>query len=364
MNIFGKIRTSVSMKLELPFAIFLLAAGCLLWFAGGAIYTQPTNSDEKTLKTNVLRDKDDSTTRPEPPIRLASSEILSQQEEIQDDSTPDLSKSQSLLDQSAANIVASPPIESTVLLTIDLFDQHLVTEGKYIQLGQGSRKSRLDFEQKHEGGGRLTQICDGRFFYSIHESDEGKNLRFADLYQLAKADQQGLLANPTAWMATGGLSSLLQHLAQAFDFEPVTQGEIDGVPTVVLQGSWNLNYLKRLTEDLVDPTYLESPVQWDKLPPQLPHRVELHLGADDFLPLFPYRIVFSQYTADNKTARPIVQFEMNEVSKLETVDQQWFVVQSGESNQIDLTEELAARVRFISKSIRTAKRNRNPKVNK
>ncbi|MCH2183379.1 MAG: hypothetical protein MK108_15375, partial [Mariniblastus sp.] len=281
-------------------------------------------------------------------------------------STTTLTESQALLERSANSMVESPPVESTVVLTVDLFDQQLVTEGKYIQLGQGSRKSRLDFEYQDEDIGRLTQICDGRFFYSLQESSQGKNLNFVDLYQLAKADQQALMANPTAWMATGGLSSLLQHLAQAFEFEPISQGEVGGIPTLVLRGTWKLPYLKRLMENQVEPTWLDPPIQWDLLPPQLPHSVEVHLGADEFLPLFPYQITFSQYgsTGDTKTSRSIVRFEMTEISKLESVDQQWFIVQSGDSTQVDLTEELASRVRFISKSIRTAQQRRNPPLKK
>ena len=354
------------MKLELPFAIFLLAAGCFLWFAGGVFYVNTPSPATENQKTNVPQGKLGRADPISHPIQLASSEDSRIVDGSQDDSTSNPTESQTLLMQSAANIVSSPPIESTVVLTVDLFDQHLVTQWRYIQLGQGSRKSRLDFEYKQKEIGKLTQICDGRFFYSIQESDKGKNLRFVDLYQLAKADQQGWMANPTAWMATGGLSSLMQHLAMAFEFEPVTKGEIGGIPTLVLRGTWNLSYLKRLTENQVDPACLEEPVQWNKLPPQLPHLVELHLGADDFLPLFPYRIIFSQYQSANvnESPRSIVRFEMSEVSKLETVDQQWFVVQSGGSQQVDLTEELAARVRFISKSIRTAKQSRNPPLKK
>ncbi|MCH2177882.1 MAG: hypothetical protein MK106_03675 [Mariniblastus sp.] len=357
------------MKLELPFAIFLLAAGCLLWLGGGSFYRNTQNSASETQKT-VVPSK--TTTISEPikyPIQLVAKQEPAVSDKSENASTFGSLKGAKLLEQVAANIVSSPPIESSVLLTVDLFNQHLVTQGKYIQLGQGSRKSRLDFQydlEEGEGTGKLTQICDGRFFYSIQETGEEKNLRFVDLYQLATADQQGLLAQPTAWMATGGLSSLMQHLAQAFDFAPITKGTISGVPTLVLRGTWKLEYLKRLTDKQLDPQWLNQPVRWDKLPPQLPHVVELHLGADQFLPLFPYRIVFSRYDDGNeqKPPTPIVRFEMNEVSKLKSVDQEWFVVQSGATNQIDLTEELASRVRFISKSIRTAKQNSNKLLKK
>ena len=357
------------MKLELPFAIVLLAAGCLLWLGGGSFYRNTPIETSRPQKTVVPSQ----TTRISEPTKYPI-QLVAKQEQAVSDKSKDASTSGSLtgaqlLEQAAANIVSSPPIESSVLLTVDLFNQHLVTQGKYIQLGQGSRKSRLDFQyqlEEGEGIGKLTQICDGRFFYSIQETGKEKNLRFVDLYQLATADQQGLLAQPTAWMATGGLSSLMQHLAQAFDFAPVTKGTISGVPTLVLRGTWKLDYLKRLTENQLDPQWLNQPVRWDKLPPQLPHVVELHLGADQFLPLFPYRIVFSKYDDGNqkKQPTPIVRFEMNEVSKLESVDQDWFVVQSDATNQIDLTEELASRVRYISKSIRTAKQNNNKLLKK
>jgi hypothetical protein len=359
MNIFGKIRTSVSMKLELPFAIFLLAAGCLLWFASGVFYADEKKQASEQQKPRPTQGFTDDPAQPQA-LTFENSKPAFNAAHA---STTALHESRELLERSAAEMVESPAVESKVVLTVDLFHQQLVTEGRYIQLGQGSRKSRLDFEYEDEDLGKLTQICDGRFFYSLQESSQGKSLSFVDLYQLAKADQQAMVANPTAWMATGGLSSLLQHLAEAFDFEPITRGEIGGIPTLVLRGAWKPSYLKRLMENQVDPKYLESPIQWSALPPQLPHAVEIHLGADDFLPLFPYRITFQQYDrpGDMNAGQPIVRFEMTEVSKLESVDQEWFIVQSGDSPQVDLTEELANRVRVISKSIRTAEKRRNPR---
>ena len=162
------------MKLELPFAIFLLAAGCFLWFADGGFYVNTPSPAKKNQKTNVPQGKIGRADPISHPIQLASSEDSRIVDGSQDDSTSNPTESQTLLMQSAANIVSSPPIESTVVLTVDLFDQHLVTQGRYIQLGQGSRKSRLDFEYEQKEIGKLTQICDGRFFYSIQESDKGK----------------------------------------------------------------------------------------------------------------------------------------------------------------------------------------------
>ena len=359
MNIFGKIRTSVSMKLELPFAIFLLAAGCLLWFASGIFYTdekkQTTEQQNSHLQQGFTGDLGQTHPLSFDPSKPAFNSAHA--------STTAPNESRELLKRSAAEMVESPAVESKVVLTVNLFQQQLVTEGRYIQLGQGSRKSRLDFEYEDEDLGKLTQICDGRFFYSLQESSQGKSLSFVDLYQLAKADQQAMVANPTAWMATGGLSSLMQHLAEAFDFEPITRGEVGGIPTLVLRGAWKSSYLKRLLENQVDPKHLEPPIQWNALPPQLPHAVEIQLGADDFLPLFPYQITFAQYdgTGNMNASQPVVRFEMTEVSKLESVDQEWFIVQSGDSPQVDLTEELANRVRVISKSIRTAEKRRTPR---
>ncbi len=123
-----------------------------------------------------------------------------------------------------------------------------------------------------------------------------------------------------------------------------------------MRGFWRPEQLQRLLTHQVEPGLLTPPIKWQDLPVQIPHAIELHLGADDFLYLFPYRIRFLQFTKsqDFESAREIVRMEMNEVTRLDNVDESLFVIRSQDAWPNDLTEGFAHRLREMSRIERTA----------
>jgi hypothetical protein len=239
-----------------------------------------------------------------------------------------------------------------------MYDSTWTANGRYLVAGQGSGKSRLEFEfLQLPKPFRLTQIRDGRFYYGLKEADGQPTLEFLNLEQAASKDQDQLLGTAASWNSIGGVSSLLLRLADAFDFEEVGQGAIGDIAVYHLRGSWNREFLARLLIDQVDPAWLKEPVQWHRLPQkQLPHSVEIWLGNDRFLPLFPYRIELYQFqqpvselNSPKLNRNRIVTLDMNRVKKLKSLPEETFRPDTERRQLLDQTDEVVHRIERLNR---------------
>ena len=358
------------MKLELPFALILLAGGCYLWTWQSGKAVRPTNTTQPAKPTTTTKS----------PTTFAAASTLKSHENTSP--TPAMARvkhdldASKLLSAAAKNLTNSPPIQSLARLEVEMFQQHVRTEGRYLQQGQGSGKTRLEFRyptgqsSSAQEIGKLTQICDGQYYYRINEFAGKRELASANLEEVARLGLQPLGIQPTTWMQTGGLASLMEHLAVSFDFDPPVETEISNIPAVLLRGTWKLGVLKHVLAEQVEQKWLEAPVRWDRLPPQLPHMVEIYLAADDFLPLFPYQISFQQFNPSNKNRndapqarslaitenrRPIVTIKFQEVSKVPGISDDLFRVDSlTNDDSQDLTPGLVQHFEATAESLRTA----------
>ena len=205
------------------------------------------------------------------------------------------SDSNAIVRQAARTLAEGPALRARLRYKINMFGQQTSGPGRYLQKGQGTRLSRIEFEFGfNDTRVQLHQFSNGDFLYSLTIADGRSNLEFVDLRQLETLGANTNSNKISNWLSTGSLTGLLHQLAEHFTFGELSVGELDSIPVVKTVGVWNLHSLERLLEGQVDADLFEGPLDWSRLPEHLPHQVELTLGNDQRFPLFPYRIVFNK----------------------------------------------------------------------
>jgi hypothetical protein len=155
-----------------------------------------------------------------------------------------------------------------------------------------------------------------------------------------------------AWIMQGGLARLLTAIEECFQFDEPRADELqfnspDGQAVVRLpiwnvSGAWKPQRLTALAG--------KDAKKADRLPEQLPDRIELVLGrTSDILPLFPYRITYwrdaSPATKDSPAAGPheLLTLELYNVSR-RAVDPREFDYQPGDQEVENLTRTYIQRL--------------------
>ena len=268
------------------------------------------------------------------------------------------SDAKTMLAQAAANLENSNPLQCSTRLQIDLFDQELVAEGLYSQMGQGSGLSRLEFNFGNVAKPRkILHICNQGYYYRFRTTAKDPELNFADLRRIADSDSANIMASPNTWMATGGLASLLKVLADNFVFEKPEATKLSDLPVWRIRGGWDERRLKRMLFGQVKYAVIEDGVNWEKVPPQVPYSCEIVLGRDDFFPLFPYQISYFRFEGKEKQkkSKPQVAFELYDLKKNANLDIRSFDVNFPNVIPTDLTDQYVDRILQLHKIQRSAK---------
>lgn len=257
------------------------------------------------------------------------------------------------LARARSTLANSKPFDAALRMESWQFGTHLIAGGKYYQQGQGGSACRLELEFQHPSNPvRLTQICDGQFMYQVTSRADQREVAYVDLGRLAQQSRRLRMASPQQAMTLGGLSGLIEQVMADFDVKIGESEAVEfcGVPVMVVRGR-----LKPSRKDVLSRYAAlvrgESP---DKpavtLPEHVPDEVELYLGADDFMPGFPYRITFLRSNAGSNVtpSTPLVQFNFLELNKRSQVPGDLFLVESGDATTRDLTEEYASQLHTMS----------------
>lgn len=366
------------MKQELPIAVVLLAAGFLLWFWQSDREKQPVLAIQSMDRTDLDR----STASPDRRIEIASRVVAAefQADVVEPNSDSNVSVSHAntkkiprldakarayihqqanretiqLMSSIAERLAASQPFASNLRMQGNLFGSSIAATGTYSQMGQGTHKSRIELKfGTKPNAPSVFQLCDGRFVYHLQtcqtpnaSSGKKQTFEFVDLLRVQQtAGERATGVTPTGWVATGGVSSLFQHLASAFNFGACDRPD---ETTVVLRGSWAANSLRSVAigplNDGGDPG---GEIRWEKIPPQLPHAVELSLQQNSDLSYFPARITFLKFILqkDNRyLLQPCVTLLMSPPQPLGMVDDGFFVIDSANLDSIDATDRYLARI--------------------
>ncbi len=382
------------MKHELPLAGLMLAVICLLivWSLGipteppvvasQPALTPPQQQDPQSKPANPLRDEQRQQSQQQ---QLTRRQLQSIELDSPESGTTEASWQMSaylhpasdprtieLLATIARQTAQSPPLGASLHLTARLFDQAIHAKGRYFQAGQGSHKNRLELNFGGPGPGpSVFQMCDGRFVYRLETIGHQQTFEFVDLQRIQlQSGEHPSEFSPTGWIATGGLSSLVQHLGSAFNFSaPMT---IEGQPItdlttaelnqpIVIRGSWNESALRQLLHGTHPEIFAKSPtstaslgnsVDWDRIPPQLPHAIEIYFVPSQLTGMFPARVSFMQFqTAPGKEhtrrAMPVVNIAFSDPQPLQQVNDQMFVIDTTDIESIDSTDHYLARIQSI-----------------
>ncbi len=254
-----------------------------------------------------------------------------------------------LVAQAAHQLLTGPRVHAAARFQVDLLGQRIAAPGHYWQEGGGGGRSRLEFSHVSEASRlNVLQVSDGRYFYWYRKLNSDSRLEYVDLRQVQKLGTAPgeFLAGAKAWDIVGGLPSMLEHLSRAFTFDPPHSANLDGIPVILIRGRWKQKALVRLLEGQVDPQQLSGADWWRHLPAHIPHTVELTLGADEQFPLFPYRVVFSQFRDQRGQvhAAHAVVLELFEVEQLADIPEQIFQVAAVSCEPVDITAFYVDRV--------------------
>ncbi len=246
------------MKQELTIAMLLLAAGAGLWLW----------QNDGTLEISKLLSSPSTAADSDLPADLDGSDSTSITSGNDDSlqATTGNSQTVELLQRCAASLRNAAPFKTKLKLELSLPNEQANLTGEYWQTGQGGRQSRIEFRLPNDNGQlSALKICDGRFLYTQFRTPERSALEFVDLdrcTQRRKYDQQAAPGNPMRWIASGGLASVFENLAEAFDFEPLVTRKIGNSTTSTVRGVWNQAQLATLLQRPFESAATES---WNQL---------------------------------------------------------------------------------------------------
>ncbi len=284
------------MKQELTIAMLLLAAGAVLWLwqnDGRVEFAKLLSPRNTVADSDLWSDLTDSDI-----ARLAAGN---------DDSpkaTPSDLQTLDLLQRCAANLRNASPFKCDLELELSLPISKAKLRGEYWQTGQGGRQSRIEFWLPTENGQlSVLKICDGRFLYTQFRTPERSSLEFVDLdrcTQRRKYDRQAEPGNPMRWIASGGLASVFENMAEAFDFAPLVTQKIENSTTATVRGVWNQSQLAKLLQRPFESSSQESEIDWELLPMHLPHAVEIEFIEYSSIGMFPRRIELFRFRSGDQ----------------------------------------------------------------
>lgn len=272
------------------------------------------------------------------------------------ESPPDGGK---LVDQAARQLLALPGIQAKTRQRVNVYGQHLVGSGDYLQWVQGPQLLlRLDLKlQIGQQVTSLQQISDGQILWIRTDLPHRKSLARVNLQRVRSvASQLPTPPSPTYWMALGGMPKLLARLSEQFVFEPAQPKVIGHLPVWKIDGHWKPDILAQLMPDDGDTFRPEDREPLLKLPEPLPHGVTLILGRDRVIPLFPYSISYFRYQPrDEEQADatplprvPIATLELFEVRLRPDLSPEDFDYRPGSQEVQDQTSQFIARLKAAS----------------
>jgi hypothetical protein len=240
-----------------------------------------------------------------------------------------------LVGRAVRELVKQESLQAEIRQQVDLYGHHLVGVGRYRQFFvAGEQRLRLELKlQLGEQVSTLTQVADGRHFWTRLDMPEETTLSRIDLRrvkeQVWQRTSSGLLAESSMWMALGGLPKLLQGLESHFEFSPPQAAHWKKKPVWVTEGTWKPALLKH---------------HWEtskSIPEYIPRRVQLVLGRDSEVPLFPYRIRFwrsVEVLAEDTSIRPMVTLEFHRITRPTFFTRSMFEYKRGDQVVIDRTD--------------------------
>jgi hypothetical protein len=194
-------------------------------------------------------------------------------------------------------IDSQPSISARIRQQIQLLGHQLVGSGSYHQIGRAEqRRFRLELKVPvGDGMSSFERIQTGEYLWVCEELGDKTTLSQIDVVQVRQAlarrrpTGQRVGAAPALGMPLEGLPKLVANLNEAFQFTSIRAGSLDQLAVWQLEGAWKPAALAEWSGNQKSKILAGEAVDWTGMPLQLPDRVVLTLGRDDY---FPYRIEF------------------------------------------------------------------------
>lgn len=242
-------------------------------------------------------------------------------------------------------VESAPSLTAKVRHMVDLGNRRLVGTGAYLQQGRGPTRA-LRFELAYQDvarPSRIEQICDGANLWLYEQLSGEENLSWVDMLRLARARPKTAPPAPLApWNMVGGLPRMLTGLQAAFLFGPVTEARLEEVRAFSTEGVWEPGRLMQLLPEQHEAIRAGQGVDLSKLVGNLPDRIVLYTGCDDFI---PYRIEYWRSSPPGKGGaaqdggKLIALLELYELRIAGQIDPQQFVCRHGNLKPADKTVE-------------------------
>jgi len=198
-----------------------------------------------------------------------------------------------LVQRSARNLFALPGLDAEFHFKIQAYEQSLAGSGHYLQSGDGSEKLfRLELSTQIDEYKATQQTIGGKQYLWIRRDfgPDKRSLARISMRRLREALNDAgpplsLDPSPT-WLGIVSLPKMLTSLGNWFDFERPQTAKLGDRQVLRLAGRMN----RELRTQLLSGKKGQGGEQ-------IPDAVELTLGTDQALPLFPYRIEYLKQRA-------------------------------------------------------------------
>lgn len=255
-----------------------------------------------------------------------------------------------LVRRSARNLMSLPGLDAEFHYKLQGYGQKLAGSGRYLQSGEGPEKLfRLEMATQLEGYKATQQMIGGKQYLWIRRdfSAEQQSLARVDLRQLRQAIEQAgpplsLDPSPT-WLGVVGLPKTLNSLGNWFVFEPAKEMRLGDRQVLRLRGQINHDLKRELLGE-----------KKGEGGEQIPDAVELTLGTDSALPLFPYRIEYLKAEPKDKSAplTPLLTLDFFSAKVRSDIDPGQFEYFPGDQEVEDRTRLFLERLGFAAKEER------------
>ena len=333
------------MKQELLKSIFLLAAGGFAWF-----YCHSADQNDGRAVIPVTTAEYMAADKSSGNLELVDFQEVVAPSKI----TADDPEAREFLKSIGNQLLESPPFRMEIEIEQRWASQQYRVAANYSQLGQGSGQSKIEFVIVDSGTEvdqptSLTKICDGRFLYTFFRQGKTQTLEFIDLHRLHQTRLNSGLTepqNPSGWIAQGGLAGLFRNLSEAFQFQPISALEMDGVSAYQLNGVWREKPLAELLQNLVDQKWIEPNIQWSRLPSQIPHGVSVEVVNVPQFGWVPHRVIFLSAQQDNQTGPrvPMATIRFSEPQAIPIDASDFINIQNDEVEPVDVTHQYVGQV--------------------
>lgn len=224
----------------------------------------------------------------------------------------------------------------------EIYDQPVVGNGEYRQLALSSNRLRWDTKlQIGDSVFSVQEVADGKYLWINFRKPQQTILSRVELAKLAESSSPAhppvRPPSPLNLTSVGGLPKLVRNLDHCFRFSRLSETRLNDAPVLTVRGDWTPKMLAMLVPDQQASIQAGRPVNWEKVPEQVPQYVVLALRAADY---FPCRVEYRRTEGDRY--RVLLAVELYDAKCNVPLEQALFTYQPGKAPVTDVTDQFIA----------------------